>query len=122
MFGLLDVSEECVALDAKCVEGHLVEASASSRVVAVKLAGSVERSFLPEARKVKHAEGTCYSGSDEWNDLAHCFGIVLVSINRKPRDLGAVSVVSQRCVVWQILIRRKFPTSACFFNSDGVFS
>lgn len=48
----------------------------------MKLAGSIKRSFLPEARKVKHAEGACDSGSDERNDLAHCFGSFWVLINR----------------------------------------
>ena len=73
--GFLDVSKEGVAFDAESVEGHLIKAGAGCRIVAVKLADSVERSFLPEAGKVKHAERTCDSGGDERNDLAHFVGI-----------------------------------------------
>ena len=48
----------------------------------MELAGSVKGSFLPETRKVKHAERTCDSGSDERNDLAHCCSSFMVLINR----------------------------------------
>jgi hypothetical protein len=52
----------------------------------MELAGSVKRSFLPETRKVKHAERACDSGSDERNDLAHCFGSFWISINRELKN------------------------------------
>ncbi len=51
----------------------------------MELAGSVKGSFLPETRKVKHAERTCDSGSDERNDLAHCFSSFMVLIKRGPK-------------------------------------
>ena len=67
----LDVVEEGFAFDAEGIEGHLVESGSGSGVVGVKLTGGIERCFLPESWKVKHAERTCDSGSDERNDFAH---------------------------------------------------
>ena len=67
----LDVAEECVALDADGVEGHLVEASACRWVVFVKLADGIERGFLPKAREVKNAERACDTGGNSGDNLAH---------------------------------------------------
>ena len=54
-----DVIKECLAIDAQRVEGHLVEPGTSGRIVGMKFAGGVERSFLPEAREMLNTERTC---------------------------------------------------------------
>ena len=79
-FAFLDVCEEGFALDTESVESHLVEAGTRGGVVAVKLAGGVERGFLPKTWQVKHAERASDSRGDERDNLAHvlgCFGFRL---------------------------------------------
>ena len=61
----------------------------------MELAGSVKRSFLPETRKVKHAERACDSGSDERNDLAHCFSSFMVLINWGPKNSASNKVLAR---------------------------
>ena len=61
----------------------------------MELAGSVKGSFLPETRKVKHAERTCDSGSDERNDLAHCFSSFMVLINGRRINSASYKVLAR---------------------------
>jgi len=81
-----DVFEEGFAVEAEGVEGHLVESSAGCGVVAVKLAGCVEGSFLPETWKVKDTKRARDTGSNGRNDLAHVVGNSLIFGERKPSE------------------------------------
>ncbi len=81
----LDVVEEDFAVDADGIESHLVEASARSRVVRVKFASGVERSFLPETWQVKDSERSGDTGCDGRNDLAHFSNFVLGFCSQGPR-------------------------------------
>ena len=84
----LDVVEEGFTVDAKRVEGHLVEASTCSRVVGMEFSSSIQRSFLPETWKVKNSERSGDTGGDSRNDLAHFSSFVIGFCIQRPRRLA----------------------------------
>lgn len=63
-----DEGDESGFIDADAVEHHLVIAHAAAGVVSVEFASGFQRSFLPEAGKMKDAQRTFSAAADGWYD------------------------------------------------------